>query len=54
LDELTSVVLVAHEGQRDRERAALVALDEASERFPVTLLGSRDERTVFLGFLDAG
>jgi len=50
LDDLSSVVLVADEADRDRESAPLVPLDQRAKRALFSGLGSNDESTIFLGF----
>jgi hypothetical protein len=50
LHQFARVVLVAHEGECDGERAALVPLDEPAKRAHVPGLGPGDKRTVLLRF----
>ena len=50
LDELPRVVLVPDQGERDGERATLVAFDELPKCPHVAGLRLRDKRTVFLRF----
>jgi hypothetical protein len=54
LDDLGSVLLVTDETERDRERAALVALDELLERGAIASLGTVNELTVVFRFRLAG
>jgi hypothetical protein len=51
LGDLARVLLVAHQAERDRKNATLMALDQQPERAAVTGLRALNEAPVLFGFV---